>query len=138
MNIRLNRLWYVLMIAIVVCLGLLSRRMANQLPDVINLFLGDSFWALMIYLVLRMVFRNWSVKKVAVFGLAFCFIIELSQLYHDKWIDMIRSTTLGGLVLGYGFLWSDLVAYSIGIGSGIIVDYCIDIRNNLLFNRRRI
>lgn len=128
MNRKLNRLWYVLMIVIVICLGLLSRRMAGHLPDVINLFLGDSLWALMIYLVLRMVFRNWSVKKVAVFGLAFCFLIELSQLYHDRWIDIIRSTTLGGLVLGYGFLWSDLVAYSIGIGSGIIVDYCIDLK----------
>lgn len=128
MNRKLNRQWYVLMIAIVVCLGLLSRRMSNHLPDVINLFLGDSLWALMIYLLVRMVFRGWSEKKVAAFGLAFCFIIEMSQLYHDEWIDMIRRTTLGGLVLGYGFLWSDLVAYSLGIGFGIIVDYCVDIK----------
>jgi hypothetical protein len=92
------------------------------LPDIINLVLGDSLWALMVYLLMGMVFRNWSVRKVAVFGLAFCFMIELSQLYHEPWIDKIRSTTLGGLVLGYGFLWSDLVAYSIGIGFGILVE----------------
>jgi len=121
-NPNRNRLFYLLMTVIVICLGLLSRRITRYLPDVINLGLGDSLWALMIYLLVGMVFRNWSVRKVAVFGLAFCFLIELSQLYHEPWIDTIRSTTLGGLILGYGFLWSDLVAYIVGIGFGILVE----------------
>ena len=121
-NPNRNRPFYLLMAAIVICLGLLSRRITGYLPDFINLGLGDSLWALMIYLLVGMVFRYWSVRKVAAFGLAFCFLIELSQLYHEPWIDKIRSTTLGGLILGYGFLWSDLVAYTIGIGFGIIVE----------------
>ena len=45
----------------------------------------------------------------------------MSQLYHAEWIDNIRATTLGGLVLGYGFLWSDLVAYTIGVGVGFLL-----------------
>jgi len=113
------------MVSAVICLGLLSRKMIDHLPNHVNLVLGDALWALMIFLLVGIVFRNWSVKKVAVFGLAFCFLIELSQIYHAEWIDRIRSTTLGGLVLGYGFLWGDLVAYSIGIGFGIIFDYCV-------------
>jgi len=121
-NHKRNRLFYLLMAVIVIFLGLLSRRITGYLPEVINLVLGDSLWALMVYLLMGMVFINWSVRKVAVFGLAFCFMIELSQLYHEPWIDKIRSTTLGGLVLGYGFLWSDLVAYAIGIGIGILVE----------------
>lgn len=121
-NHKRNRLFYLLMAVIVIFLGLLSRQITGYLPEVINLVLGDSLWALMIYLLMGMVFRNWSVRKVAVFGLAFCFMIELSQLYHEPWIDKIRSTTFGGLVLGYGFLWSDLVAYAIGIGFGILVE----------------
>ena len=125
MNRKRNRLLYLLMASAVICLGLLSRKMTDHLPDLANLVLGDALWALMIYLLFGMVFRNWPVKKVAVIGLAFCFVIELSQLYHDRWIDGIRSTTLGGLVLGFGFLWSDLVAYSIGIGFGIGIDYFV-------------
>jgi hypothetical protein len=35
---------------------------------------------------------------------------------------MIRRTTLGGLILGYGFLWSDLAAYLLGIMAGTIID----------------
>jgi len=125
MNHNRNRLLYLLMASAVISLGLLSRKMTDHLPDLINLVLGDALWALIIYLLFGMVFRNWSVKKVAIFGLVFCYMIEFSQIYHAEWIDSVRSTTLGGLILGFGFLWSDLVAYSIGIGFGIIVDYCV-------------
>ena len=52
--------------------------------------------------------------------------IEISQLYHAAWIDAIRNTTLGGLILGFGFLWSDLVCYTIGIIVGAIIDIMIN------------
>ena len=44
-----------------------------------------------------------------------CFLLEFSQLYQVKWINNIRKTGPGKLVLGQGFLWSDLLAYSLGI-----------------------
>jgi hypothetical protein len=125
MNRKPNRLFYLLMIFIVICLGLLSRKMTDYIQDIIDLFLGDSLWALMVYLFIRMLFKNLSTNKVVLTGILFCFIIEFSQLYHDDWIDMIRKTTLGGLILGYGFLWSDLAAYLVGIGFGIIIDLII-------------
>ena len=54
--------------------------------------------------------------------MAFSVAIELSQLYHAPWIDSIRQTTLGGLILGFGFLWSDLACYAAGVGVGIILE----------------
>ena len=117
-----NRLYYLIVLPVVICLGLLSRRLNDYIPDVIDLYLGDSLWALMIYILIRMLFINWSQKQAAFVGLLFCFIIELTQLYHSNWIDAIRNTTLGGLVLGYGFLWSDLIAYLLGILLGYIID----------------
>ncbi|MBD3879661.1 MAG: DUF2809 domain-containing protein, partial [Quinella sp. 1Q5] len=42
------------------------------------------------------------------------FLIELSQLWHPPFLEALRATTVGGLVLGYGFLWSDLVCYTVG------------------------
>ncbi|MGD9569102.1 MAG: DUF2809 domain-containing protein [Sedimentibacter sp.] len=120
-----NRLFYLIMVLAVMCLGLLSRRFNAYIPDAIDLFLGDSLWALMIYFLIRMLFINLSKKKAVYYGLLFCLMIELSQLYHSSWIDAIRSTTLGGLVLGYGFLWSDLVSYILGISLGYFVDTSI-------------
>lgn len=117
-----NRLYYLMVLPVVICLGLLSRRLNSYIPDVVDMFLGDSLWALMIYLLIRIVFINWSQKKAAFLGLIFCYIIELTQLYHSNWIDTIRNTKIGGLVLGYVFLWSDLAAYSLGILVGYIID----------------
>jgi hypothetical protein len=39
----------------------------------------------------------------------------VSQLHHAPWIDAIRNTRPGALVLGYGFLWSDLACYVAGV-----------------------
>ena len=50
----------------------------------------------------------------------FAVSVELSQLYHSPWIDQIRDTTVGGLILGYGFLWSDIVCYGVGIVVGCV------------------
>jgi hypothetical protein len=121
-----NRLIYLLMIFVVICLGLLSRRMSAFIPNIIDLFLGDSLWALMVYLCIKMLFSSWPIKKVALIGIIFCFMIEFSQLYHDEWIDMVRRTTLGGLILGYGFLWSDLIAYLLGIIFGSTIDRIVE------------
>jgi hypothetical protein len=76
----------------------------------------------MVFFLFALIFRARETKWIAVMALFFSFSIEISQLYHSPWIDIVRQTRLGGLVLGYGFLWTDLISYCIGIGLGIIVD----------------
>lgn len=111
-----NRLFYGVLIVLTIALGLFSRKIAYPyLPDLINDYLGDALWAVMIFLIFRFTFFNKDTRYIAIISLAFCFLIETSQLYHAPWIDAIRATTLGGLVLGSGFLWSDLFAYYIGV-----------------------
>lgn len=116
------RLFYLCIVLIVMCLGLLSRRLTNYIPNIINLFLGDLLWAMMIYFLIRVIFIYEPTKKIVIYGLIFCFSIEISQLYHDNWIDAIRGTTIGGLILGYGFLWSDLISYFLGVIIGAFID----------------
>jgi len=110
------------MIIVVIILGLASRKMASNIPDFLNAYLGDALWALMVFIGFGFVFRKMETKTVALIAISFCYLIELSQLYHANWIDEIRRTTLGGLVLGYGFLWSDLLAYCIGISVGAAIE----------------
>ena len=43
------------------------------------------------------------------------FAVEFSQMLKPDWLVKIRSTFLGHMLLGQGFLWSDLLAYTIGI-----------------------
>jgi hypothetical protein len=112
-------------------LGLSTRHFRTYLPNWINLYLGDILWALMIFFLFGVIFKTIETKWVAGLTLLFSFSIEISQLYHSPWIDILRSTTLGGLVLGYSFLWSDLVSYSIGICIGVFIE------RNIIINTRR-
>ncbi len=122
MNMRRSRRAYVVFIVIVIFLGLASRKFSDFIPNFIDKYLGDVLWALMVYFIVGFLFKYASIKKIAVFAAIFCYAIEISQLYHSNWIDEIRSTAIGGLVLGYGFVWSDIIAYSIGICIGLVAE----------------
>ncbi|MGL4343662.1 MAG: DUF2809 domain-containing protein [Cellulosilyticaceae bacterium] len=113
---------YLLLTVVVMLLGLLSRRVEG-LPLWIETYSGDTLWALMVFLGLAFLLAKQPTWVIGVCALIFAYGIEISQLYHAPWIDAIRSTTLGGLVLGYGFLWQDLICYGVGIAVGIVLDY---------------
>ena len=103
-------------------LGLSSRKYAGYLPEWINTYLGDALWAVMIYLFTAVLLHDRKLLQIALASLLFCYLIEISQLYHAPWIDAIRNTRLGGLVLGFGFLWTDIIAYTMGIGVMLAIE----------------
>lgn len=58
-------------------------------------------------------------------ALVFSWSIEFLQLYHAPWIDSIRSTLMGRLVLGSTFNSPDLIAYLVGIAIGVSVELAL-------------
>lgn len=125
-----NPLKYLLLILTVMLLGLSSRRLALYLPNWLNLWLGDALWALMVYFMTAFLLRKSKISRVALGAVFFSFAVEFSQLYHPQWLDALRQTRLGGLILGYGFLWSDLVAYTMGIGVGMLLEALVIARGS--------
>jgi hypothetical protein len=113
---------------VVVLAGLASRRYREQLPAFLAEYAGDTLWALMLFLLVSVVLAGRPLMLRAVITLGLAFLVEISQLYHAPWIDSIRQTTLGGLVLGFGFLWSDLACYSVGIAVGVVAESSINAR----------
>ena len=103
-------------------MGLSTRRYTNLLSQIISDYGGDVLWALMVFLMMGFLFTKIKTLSVALLSIIFRYLIEISQLYHAPWIDAIRQTTLGGLVLGFGFLWSDLLCYLIGIIIGVSIE----------------
>lgn len=118
-----NRAVYLCITIIVIILGLSTRYFTRTLPKWMILYAGDTLWALMIFLILGFVFKKLASIKIALLATVFAFLIELTQLYSSPWIDGIRRTKIGGLILGYGFLWSDILCYCLGISIG----FCLDI-----------
>ncbi|MCT4645281.1 MAG: DUF2809 domain-containing protein [Carboxylicivirga sp.] len=106
-----------------IIVGLASRKFAYLLPDFINLGLGDALWALMMYWIIGFIVPRLSIRNLAIATLAICFVVELSQLWQTDWLNAIRNNRFGALVLGRGFLWSDLIAYSLGVGMGVLLEY---------------
>ena len=113
-----NRLQSLTIALILTPIGLATRQYGNEW---MKLYAGDVLWAAMIYWGFKFLFAQ-EPKGTAFYALIFCFLIELSQLYHAPWIDQIRSNRLGGLVLGFGFLWSDLVCYLVGVLCSYLAD----------------
>ena len=119
---RRNPLVQIILIALACLLGIGSRRYAHALPGFIAAYAGDTLWALAAFLGFGLIMPRASTRTIAMLALAFSVAVELSQLYHAPWIDSIRQTTLGGLILGFGFLWSDLACYAVGVVLGVLVD----------------
>ena len=115
-----SRSIYALLVAFVIILGLASR--IRVAPHFVHEYVGDALYALMIFLGLGFLFPKSSSLIIAAFVLGFCFAIEISQLYHAPWIDAIRNMRLGGLILGFGFLWTDLICYLVVVCIGFLVE----------------
>jgi hypothetical protein len=108
--------------AAAVALGLATRAFRGVLPDAIGAYAGDVLWAAMVYLLIAAAWSRAPIRRIATGAAVFSIAIELSQLYHAPWIDAVRQTRTGGLVLGFGFLWSDLACYAAGIALAAALD----------------
>lgn len=116
MSFKLNYK-YLLASFLIILLGILSRKI-----DLIPFFIGDILYAIMIYCFVHfLIYFDSKIIKFTI-PLSICFIIELSQLIDSNWLNTIRNTTVGHYALGEGYLWSDLIYYSIGILIGYSTD----------------
>ncbi len=117
-----QRAIYLICLGAVIALGLCSRRYGEYLPAFVAQYAGDTLWALMVFLGFSVVAPVLRTSHRAGLAIVISYAVEVSQLYHAPWIDALRNTTLGGLVLGFGFLWSDMCCYTVGVALGAAGD----------------
>lgn len=120
-----HRALYLALVFLTIALGLLSRSDVVSLPNFVALYAGDTLWALMVYWGFRMLLPTRAIVIAAGFALLFAFSIEFLQLFDIATLDSIRNTTIGGLVLGFGFKASDLVCYTVGVAIGTCIDFVL-------------
>lgn len=124
-NYRYKRIAYLIAIIITIFLGLASRKYSNLLPAFGSENAGDVLWAMMVYFGFRFSLVHKSFLTSMCLSFLFSFGIEFSQLYQEDWINQIRGTTLGALILGHGFLTVDLIRYTAGIVIATFFDMLI-------------
>ena len=107
---------------LVVGAGLASRRFPAALPAWLGGYPGDALWAVLVFLAVVFIRPGARTSRLAMAALSLAYLVEALQLYQDPWLNAIRATTAGHLVLGQGFDWWDMVAYTLGVGVAASVD----------------
>jgi hypothetical protein len=102
--------------------GLLSRRVAHALPQVIAEYAGDVLWAFMVFWLFAIVAPGARTALLAACAFATSVVVEVSQAWSAPWLVALRETRIGALVLGQGFLVSDLMCYAVGVMLAAAVD----------------
>ena len=118
---RRSRFAYAGWVTAVIAAGLASRSSrAAFLPAFVTDYAGDTLWALMVFLGLGLVFSNARTGVLAGAALGIAFGVEFSQLWEADWLNQIRATRAGALVLGKGWVATDLLCYAVGVGIGVL------------------
>lgn len=112
---------------LIILLGLLSRKI-SWIPSGV----GDALWSMVVFLCWRIILIKYPVWLTSVAALVTSFAVEFSQLLNFEWLKAVRSTFIGHMLLGQGFLWSDLLSYTIGVALMTLIAYII----NTAVNRR--
>ena len=110
-----RRPWIALVALVVISAGLGSRSASAALPEFLSSYTGDTLWASLVFLLLALAMPGRRAPGLAAIAISIAFAVEFLQLYQAPWLNAIRDTLPGRLVLGQGFLFSDLLCYTLGI-----------------------
>ena len=121
---------YVVLAAATLVIGLLVHLAGTGLHPAVRDVLGDALWTTMMLWWVSVVAPRAPLLARGAVALSISFIVEVSQLYHAGWIDSLRRTLPGHLVLGSGFDPRDLLAYTGGALAAMCLDHLIMARRS--------
>lgn len=93
-------------------LGLLSRR--YPLPGFLAEHTGDAAYATAAFFLFALLCPRALTATLLMLAFGFAAAVEASQLLAWPWLQDLRATRLGGLLLGHGYQAADLVAHAVG------------------------
>lgn len=75
---------------------------------------GDFLVVILLYYLVR-TFYNTSATKVAIGVLLFSYVVEMLQYFHIVDLLGLKGNRPAEIIIGTGFSWGDIVAYTLGI-----------------------
>ena len=113
--------WITLLLLVVVTLlGLGFRAYRGPLQNVVNHY-GPASVCYAVFFILLIFFlfpRPAAILPIAIGVLVWTCLVEFSQHWHPPWLESIRATVAGRLLLGNSFSWWDFPAYPLGCFAG--------------------
>ena len=84
-------------------------------------FVGDVLVVILIYCFIKS-FLNSPVVITAIAVLLFAYLIEVLQYFKIVNILGLQNSNLARIIIGTSFEWTDILAYTLGIGLVILLD----------------
>lgn len=109
----IRRCVYAAALAVLCAVAIAVRKAHGVSPNFFNTYFPDTAWTMAVYCLLGLLFDRSPLFNL-IGALLISYLVEVSQLWHPAFLETIRATRIGGLILGYGFLWSDLLCYTVG------------------------
>jgi len=98
------------------------------LPAFVVKYGGSLLWATMVFLLVGVLLPRLTRAQIAAIAVAIAIVVEFSRLVHAPWLDAFRLSTAGALLLGRIFSLWNLLAYAVGIASGVSIDRLVAMR----------
>jgi hypothetical protein len=110
----LRSITYAAIVLIISLIGITTHIYSTFVPEFISYIGGDILWAFAVFFLLSILFPGKSALSRTLITIGISVVIELQQLYQAPWIEAIRETLLGNLILGFHFSWLHLFCYLVG------------------------
>jgi hypothetical protein len=118
-----SRLGYAAALLVVIGAGLASRRFPSLLPSFLGKYPGDFLWAVVVFLGWGIVLPKTAGIRIAALAMGSACAVEFLKLCPVAWLDHLRHTTSGHLVLGHVFSWQNLATYAAGIVTALLIEF---------------
>ena len=116
---------YVGLLLVTVLTGFAVHMHGHFLGGLVRDVLGDALWAAMIVWLLALALPNAKTRSIAIGAIIVCVAVELSQLLRAEWLEDVRGTMVGHLVLGSDYDTRDLFAYGAGVVAAALLDVAL-------------
>ena len=116
-----RRVRYLVLAIATIAVGLMVHLGGSFLPPAFRDVLGDVLWAMMIVWWMGVAAPRLRLRTRGLAALAVCVAVETSQGYHTPFLDTLRRTLPGHLVLGSGYDPRDFLAYAAGVVLAVVL-----------------
>lgn len=115
------RVRYLVLALVTIAAGLIVHFSGGFLPPALRDIVGDALWAMMIVWWVSVLVPRLPLLARGGIALAICAAVEFSQIHHAPWLDALRATLPGELILGSDYDPRDLLAYAVGVLVAMVV-----------------
>jgi hypothetical protein len=113
-----TRIYILLSLMIIIPLGLCTKWYHGPVQAWVNDSLGGVFYEIFWCLVGLWFFAKSKPWRIALIVLLATCMLEVLQLWHPLFLQILRSNFSGKMILGTTFVWSDFLYYILGSGLG--------------------